>query len=304
MELLQLKYFQAVAKHENITKAAKELHISQPSLSITIKRLEDELGVPLFKRIGKNIELNQFGKVYLKHVDSILINLDNAKAEVLELYGIRNTQISLSSTATLFLTGLLREFLISYPNIKMVQSIHNREDILNDLKLGNIDFAITSPPIQDLNVETINLMEEEIVVVVNKDHPLAHKKFIYLNELRNENFMELTENYSFRDTTNALYKAAGFTPNIVFEGDTSILSELIDLKKAVVLAPISVCAMPPSDRYNNKYTIIRLKDEVNTRTVALSYAKGRYLSELANSFKEFTISYYNNFLNRINRIQL
>lgn len=304
MELLQLKYFQAVAKHENITKAAKELHISQPSLSITIKRLEDELGVPLFKRIGKNIELNQFGKVYLKHVDSILINLDNAKAEVLELYGIRNTQISLSSTATLFLTGLLREFLITYPNIKMVQSIHNREDILNDLKLGNIDFAITSPPIQDLNVETINLMEEEIVVVVNKDHPLAHKKFIYLNELRNENFMELTENYSFRDTTNALYKAAGFTPNIVFEGDTSILSELIDLKKAVVLAPISVCAMPPSDRYNNKYTIIRLKDEVNTRTVALSYAKGRYLSELANSFKEFTISYYNNFLNRINRIQL
>lgn len=304
MELLQLKYFQAVAKHENITKAAKELHISQPSLSITIKRLEDELGVPLFKRIGKNIELNQFGKVYLKHVDSILINLDNAKAEVLELYGIRNTQISLSSTATLFLTGLLREFLITYPNIKMVQSIHNREDILNDLKLGNIDFAITSPPIQDLNVETINLMEEEIVVVVNKDHPLAHKKFIYLNELRNENFMELTENYSFRDTTNALYKAAGFTPNIVFEGDTSILSELIDLKKAVVLAPISVCAMPPSDRYNNKYTIIRLKDELNTRTVALSYAKGRYLSELANSFKEFTISYYNDFLNRINRIQL
>ncbi|WP_055072071.1 LysR family transcriptional regulator [Clostridium massiliamazoniense] len=304
MELLQLKYFQAVAKHENITKAAKELHISQPSLSITIKRLEDELGVPLFRRIGKNIELNQFGKVYLKHVDSILINLDNAKAEVLELYGIRNTQISLSSTATLFLTGLLKEFLISYPNIKMVQSIHNREDILNALKLGNIDFAITSPPIQDLNVETINLMDEEIVVVVNKDHPLAQKKFIYLNELRNENFMELTENYSFRDTTNALYKAAGFIPNIVFEGDTSILSELIDLKKAVLLAPISVCTMPPSDRYNNKYTIIRLKDELNTRTVALSYAKGRYLSELANSFKEFTISYYNDFLNRINRIQL
>lgn len=302
MELLQLKYFQTVAKYENITKAAKELHISQPSLSITIKRLEDKIGVPLFKRIGKNIELNQFGKVYLKHVNSILINLDNAKTEVLDLYGIRNTQISLSSTATLFLTGLLREFLIAYPNIKMIQSIHNREDILNDLKLGNIDFAITSPPIQDLSVETINLMEEEIVVVVNKDHPLASKKFIYLNELCNENFMELTENYSFRDTTNALYNAAGFTPNIVFEGDTSILSELIDLKKAVVLAPISICTISPNDRYN-KYTIIRLKDELNTRTVALSYAKGRYLSELANSFKEFTISYYNDFWDRINRIQ-
>ena len=65
MELLQLKYFQSVAKYENITKAAKELHISQPSLTITIKRLEDELNVPLFNRKGKKIELSVFGKNFL-----------------------------------------------------------------------------------------------------------------------------------------------------------------------------------------------------------------------------------------------
>ena len=288
MEFLQLKYFQSVAKYENITKAAKELHISQPSLSITIKRLEEELSVPLFNRKGKSLELNQYGKSYLTHVNSILSDLENAKSEILELYGEKNKHISLSATATLFLSGLLKDFLTKYPNITMTQSILYEKTILENLKNRRIDFAITSPPIIDNEIETIEILEEELVVVIPKCHKFSSLKSVYLSELKDENFIELTENYSFKKALRHLFEKAGYTPNVIFEGDVSIISELLYLKKALCIAPISICLSTPND----KFTILKLKDKNNTRKVGLSYPKGRYLSELSGKFKEFTIQYF------------
>ncbi|MGL4452801.1 MAG: LysR family transcriptional regulator [Sarcina sp.] len=288
MELLQLKYFQSVAKHENITKAAKELHISQPSLSITIKRLENELSVPLFNRNGKSLELNQYGKRYLTHVNSILSDLENAKNEILELYGEKNKHISLSATATLFLSGLLKDFLIENPDITMTQTINYEKNILENLKNRTIDFAITSPPLVEIGIETIELLEEELVVVVPKCHKLSKVKSIYLSELKNENFIELTENYSFKKALRKLFDNAGYIPNVIFEGDVSIISELLYLKKALCIAPISLCLSAPSENF----TILKLKDKVNTRKAGLSYNKSHHLSELSNKFKNFTIQYF------------
>ncbi|MGL5067811.1 MAG: LysR family transcriptional regulator [Sarcina sp.] len=289
MELLQLKYFQSVAKYENITKAAKELHISQPSLSITIKRLEDELSVPLFTRKGKSLELNPFGKTYLTHVNSILSDLENAKSEILELYGEKNTHISLSTTATLFLSGLLKDFLTENLNITMTQTINYEKTIIENLKNRSIDFAITSPPLVENDIETIELLEEELVVVIPRCHKLSNRESIYLNELKDENFIELTENYSFKKSSKKLFNQAGFIPNVIFEGDVSIISELLYLKKALCVAPISLCL---SANNNDDFTILRLKDENNTRKIALSYYKGRYQSELSTKFKDFSINYY------------
>ncbi|MGL4760564.1 MAG: LysR family transcriptional regulator [Sarcina sp.] len=288
MELLQLKYFQSVAKYENITKAAKELHISQPSLSITIKRLEDELSVPLFNRKGKSLELNPFGKTYLTHVNSILSDLENAKSEILELYGEKNTHISLSATATLFLSGLLKDFLTENLDITMTQTINYEKTIIENLKNRSIDFAITSPPLAENDIKTIELLEEELVVVIPKCHKFSNRESIYLHELKDENFIELTENYSFKKSLRKLFDQAGFLPNIIFEGDVSIISELLYLKKALCIAPISLCL----SAYNDRFTILRLKDENNTRKIALSYYKGRYQSELSTKFKDFSINYY------------
>lgn len=290
MELLQLKYFQSVAKHQNITKAAKELHISQPSLSITIKRLEDELSVPLFNRKGKNIELNNYGKVYLKHVSTILKDLENAKSEVLELAGVRNSHISLSATTTHFVSGILRDFILKNENITMTQTINYEKTIIENLKNRAIDFALTSPMICENNIESIELLEEEIVVVVPNTHRLFKTKSIYLKELQNENFISLTENYSFKQASNNLFDQAGFTPNVIFEGDISIISELMLLKNAICLAPLSVCL----SHNNPEYSLIHLKDKNNKRKIGLSYPKGIHLSELSKKFIDFTVKYYKN----------
>lgn len=288
MELLQLKYFQSVAKYENVTKAAKELHISQPSLSITIKRLEDELSVPLFNRKGKHIELNPYGKLFLTHVDSILGRIDNAKSELLELYGEKNTHISLAATATIFLSGLLKEFLTINSDITMAQTINYQNTIIEKLKDRTIDFAITSPPIECSEVKSIELLEEEIVVVIPKDHKFSNLTQIYLKDLKHENFIELTENYSFKSSTKKLFEQAGFTPNVIFEGDLSIVAELVDLKSAIALSPLSLCL----STHNESYKILKLKDKNRTRKIAISYFRGRHLPDLAKNFVDFTINYY------------
>ncbi|WP_297637831.1 LysR family transcriptional regulator [uncultured Clostridium sp.] len=290
MELLQLKYFQSVAKYENITRAANELHISQPSLSITIKRLEDELQVPLFNRKGKKIELNIFGKSFLKNVNSILNQIETSKLELLEASGEKNTHLSLSASISFFLSGLLKDFLLVNPDITMSQSINSISEIITKLNDRSLDFAITCPPIENPNIETMDLIEEEIVAVIPITHPLARKKSIFLNELKNEDFISLTEDNSFKNITNKMFENAKFEPNVTFEGDAYILSELIEIKQAVALVPLSVCLK--SDK--TSFTLLRLEDKLKTRKIAISYKKGILLSDLSQTFLNFAIDYYKN----------
>ncbi|MGL4848929.1 MAG: LysR family transcriptional regulator [Clostridium sp.] len=288
MELLQLKYFQCVAKHENISKAAEELHISQPSLSITIKRLEDELNVPLFTRKGRSIEINTFGEHFLKHVNSIINQIENSKLELLEVYGKKNKHLTISASTSFFLEGVLKDFLLIKEEITMSQTINTNGEIIDKLKERSIDFAITSPPIVDPSIETIDLIEEEIVVVIPKTHILAYKGMVYLNELKNEEFISLASENFFKKITDKMFLNAGFKPNIRFEGDGAVISELMEIKKAVALIPISICLK--SEKEN--YTILRLKDNLNKRKISISYRKNAFLSELAKEFLDFVVEFY------------
>src|SRR6478735_7393087 len=104
MELLQLKYFQTVAYTEHISKAAAQLNIAQPSLSLTIKRLEDEMGTPLFHRKGRNIELNAAGEILLKHVNRIFVELENAKLAITEKEDELSRLIRISISNSRFLS--------------------------------------------------------------------------------------------------------------------------------------------------------------------------------------------------------
>ncbi|MHC8522501.1 LysR family transcriptional regulator [Rossellomorea sp. H39__3] len=126
MELLQLKYFQTVAYTEHLSNAAKQLTIAQPSLSLTIKRLEDELGTKLFDRKGRNIQLSASGKILLKHVNRIFIELENAQAEIeREEHHLANT-IKIAISNPRFLSGLISEYINLSPETTIIQSIRGK----------------------------------------------------------------------------------------------------------------------------------------------------------------------------------
>ncbi|AVF28115.1 HTH-type transcriptional regulator GltC [Paenibacillus larvae subsp. larvae] len=118
MELLQLKYFQKVAKIQHMTKAAQELHIAQSSLSRTISRLEEDLGVSLFERKGRQIHLNMFGQRFLNRVERIFTELEEGTEEIAELQGIENKRVVVGATITRLLPDLFKEFLTVHPDVK------------------------------------------------------------------------------------------------------------------------------------------------------------------------------------------
>lgn len=124
MDLLQLKYFQTVARTEHITKAAEELHISQPSLSKVIARLEDDLEVPLFDRKGRQIKLNNYGKTFLRRVNRMFTELEDGKHELSDMRGNENNKISFALNVMSLFPELLKEYLKKFPHTRFRQTLY------------------------------------------------------------------------------------------------------------------------------------------------------------------------------------
>ncbi|MDM5318666.1 LysR family transcriptional regulator [Bacillus altitudinis] len=285
MELLQLKYFQTVAYTEHMSKAAQQLNIAQPSLSLTIKRLEDELGTSLFDRKGRNIQLSSSGKILLRRVNRIFTEIENAQLEIHLEEQIISSTIRIAITNTRFLTGLISDYINHFPESKINQGIGVKSGIITSLKKGDIDLGIASYPIQDEEIESCVLVNEDIVLVLPSNHRLTGNSEISLSHVANEPFITLANNVEYRDFTTHLCEKAGFIPNIAFEVDSYLLAEIIKLDQGVALLPISVCRA-----FGLNY--IKVSDQSATYPVGLSWLRHKKLSSSANRFRNFIISYY------------
>ncbi|WP_339242776.1 LysR family transcriptional regulator [Paenibacillus sp. FSL R5-0517] len=285
MELLQLKYFQTVAYTEHISKAAAQLNIAQPSLSLTIKRLEDELGTPLFHRRGRNIQLNASGAILLKHVNRIFIEIENAEMEIkAEEHHISNT-IRISITNTRFLTGLISDYINASPDTKLHQGIGTRAEIITGLKKGELNLGITGHPIQDEEIESVVLVEEDIVLVVPTNHAYVGETSISLSVVADEPFISLADNKEYSRFTTTLCEKAGFLPNLEFEVDSHTLLEIIRLDQGVALLPISVCR-------TLGLSYVEIADDSAIYPISLSWVKQKWLSPSVGEFRDFITSYY------------
>lgn len=285
MELLQLKYFQTVAYTEHISKAAAQLNIAQPSLSLTIKRLEDEMRTPLFHRKGRNIELNAAGEILLKHVNRIFIELENAKLAIREKEDELSKLIRIAISNSRFLSGLISEYIEVCPSAQLHQGIASRGEIIAQLKKGDIDLGITGHPILDEEIESVVLVEEHIVLVLPSTHVYGREKQITLDVVADEPFLALANNEEYRRFTTMLCEKAGFHPHLAFEVDSHTLVEIIRLDRGVALLPISVCR-------NLGLHYVSIADAAAVYPISLSWIKHRNLSPSLAQFRDFIVSYY------------
>ena len=259
MELLQLKYFQTVARLQHISRAAEELNVTQPSLSIMISHLEDELGTRLFDRKGRNIGLNQAGYAFLSRVNTILSDLKSAQDEVRELAGSLSRRISIATTNPRLLSGILKSFLSSHGDLVVRQCCETSEVIGKLLRSGNVDFCLTTPPIEGKGIESTVVGEDEIVLIVPKDHRYAHRSSIRLGEVAGDPFITLVQSYNYRSITDALCRSAGFVPNIAFEVDDALMSEMMSLGRGIALLP-TYAILPYRKDKSWDLTMLRLED--------------------------------------------
>jgi DNA-binding transcriptional LysR family regulator len=184
MDLVQLEYFMTVAKYENITKAARELYVAQPTLSQSISRLEDTLGVELFERKKGKLYLNEAGELFLNRVKNVFSELNAGLSELETYKEHRQDWVYIASSVIDIFKVILMEYHELHPEIHIDHSLTYDRGIVDLLLGGTVDFAITPTPIREPKVDCIPLYQEEVFAVVGKVHPLASLKEVSIETLR------------------------------------------------------------------------------------------------------------------------
>lgn len=290
MELLQLEYFLAVARLEHVTEAARSLHITQSSLSKTIQRLEEDLGVPLFDRIGRKLRLNEFGKRFLRRAEKALFELEQGKQELSDLSSPEYGTLELAVTTASTLPGILREFRKKKPGILFHVQMLATQEMVTLLRRGEVDFCLSSPPIEGDDIEGQIVFIDPILVAVPKGHRLAERNSVSLAELRGEWFVGVKKGYGTRDLVDSVCEAAGFTPKYVYEGDEP--ARLIMLVEAEIgIAFIPSTARDP--REHIKY--LEVENHELVREIALLWPGSRYISRAAHEFRQVVVDYFEDF---------
>lgn len=189
--LRQLEIFSAVARCGSLTKAAEEVHLTQPAVSMQVKQLEDVLGLPLFEPEGRGIHLTEAGRDFAQHIEEVLDRVAYLNELAARWRGVRRGRIRLGvvSTAKYFAPRLLAQFLKSHPGIDFRLSVHNREEILAELGANTLDFVIMGRPPESIDCVATPFAPNPLGIIAAPESPFAPRRGIELAELAQESFI-------------------------------------------------------------------------------------------------------------------
>lgn len=281
MELHYLKLFHAVAEYESFTKAAEVLHISQPALSIQIKKLEESLELKVFDKIGNRIVLNENGKTLFTYTQKIFNILDEAEATLLnkrtEISGVINVGGS-NTPGTYILPQIIGHFKNSYPNVTINLHISTTDEIARRVENGYLDFAVNGGVMSYNNtIYTEKLIEDPLVIAASLDCAYTQKEHVTLSELKNLNFIVHESNSQLFRTAKTFIDSL----NAPIEQIRLTLGNIDAIKQAVI-ANLGVALIPKSAiMLELKLGIIKelmVPDNQLFYPYNLIYNKNKYLS--------------------------
>lgn len=284
MELQQLRYFCAIAETGSFSRAAQHTHVSQPSLSQQIRKLEDELGARLFDRLGRSVRLTELGRTFLPRARAVLRELESARSDVVERKASINGPVCVGVIPTIapyFLPPVLAAFSRKCPQAQVTVVEEITPLLLEKLRAGSMDVAIVALPLQGRGheFESFPLMTEKLYAVLHKEHGMAGRRSIPLGELEGEPFLLLRDGHCFRETAVAACKRARVSPNIVFEsGQFSSILSMVSAGLGVSIVP----AMALEKRAGCCF--VPLTDDRAARTIGAITLKGRSLTRVNEAF--------------------
>ncbi|MBP1994793.1 LysR family transcriptional regulator [Paenibacillus eucommiae] len=285
MELRQLQYAIQIAIERNFSRAAEKLHIAQPSLSQQLSKLEKELGVLLFQRSTSSVELTHAGSLFVEKSQQILDLVEQLKKEMEDISQMKKGRLIVGSmpiTGSTILPYVVPAFQAAYPEIEVSlveETSFNLETLTSS---GQTDISLLSLPLRDDSLYYETLLEEEIVLAVHPQHPLASRSDpIHLGELKQEPFIALKNGQGFRKLTTQLCQQAGISPNIVFESSNmETIQSLVAAGMGIAFVPFLISKRSRSELAP---TYLHLEGHP-TRTLVIAYRKGRYISKAAEAF--------------------
>lgn len=283
MELRQLRYFEKAAELLNFTEAAKELFISQGTLSQQIKQLEDELGVLLFDRIGKHVVLTEAGQSFLTYARKTINNAESGKQIIRDLQGIETGSLHIGSTFSLnaLLTKALDIFSRQYPKININITFATSEGLIDLLRENKMDFVLsfkTGDVYEEF--ETIPLFSSRLHFIVHESHQMGKLKMITMEKLSQIPLILPAKGFVTREILDEIFGRKGLKPTVNMEMND--VQTIINLAKAGNWGTILTFA---ATRHENSLVKIPISSNSDLSTHAsLFWTKGSYRKKSALAF--------------------
>jgi len=288
MNLLHLQYFKALAEREHLFRTASELYISPSALSTSISRLEAELGVRLFDRVGRNIRLNDNGRRFYRHVKLALEELELGKLEIQKADAEGAASLRIATSTQVFWQEPFAEFVRKNRGVSFSHNVVTLDQLANSALMMPFDFIITAlGDISAADYEYEILFNDSPVLAVYEEHPWADRRQISLIEAKDEPFVAPTKDFSSRRYFDNLCSLADFTPHIVAQGDYELRARLIKKHIGITITTAMAAAVRPEG-----LRFIEITEPVHSCVQAIFWKKNVKLSPHAEAFRQMIVDHY------------
>lgn len=285
--LRQLKVFEAVVRHLSFTRAAEELYTTQPTVSIQLKQLTDIVGQPLLEQVGKRIYLTDTGRELLKVCREIFDGLDRFEMLVSDMKGVKAGKLRLAviTTAKYFVPRLLGIFCQRYPGIDVSLKVTNRERVLQRMTDNMDDLYVLGQPPEHMDVEFEPFLENPLVVLAARNHPLAGKKKIPPKRLEEEQFLMREQGSGTRLATEQFFSERGLKLKVKMDlGSNEAIKQAVAGGLGIAVLSAHTLALESSI---DELAILDVQGFPIRRHWYLAYPKDKQLSVVAKAFLEF-----------------
>jgi DNA-binding transcriptional LysR family regulator len=285
--LHQLKVFEATARHGSFTRAAEELYLTQPTVSIQVKQLTKAVGLPLFEQIGKRLYLTQAGQKLLDTCQQVFEGLDQFEMAVADIKGMKQGQLRIAviTTAKYFVPRLLGPFCQRFPGIDISLKVTNHQHIQERMVNNEDDLYIISQPLEQPDLTVHPFLENPLVVLAPKDHPLAGRRNIPIQALDGESFIMREPGSGTRQAIQSLFEAHEVEVRVRLElGSNEAIKHAIAGGLGISVLSLHTII---SEGTAGEFAILDVEHFPIERQWYISHLAGKQLSVVANTFLSY-----------------
>jgi LysR family transcriptional regulator, low CO2-responsive transcriptional regulator len=288
--LHQLKVFEAVARHSSFTRAAEELFLTQPTVSMQVKQLSKSVGLPLFEQVGKRLYLTNAGKELYTTCRDIFTRLSEFEIAIADLKGLKQGALRLAvvTTAKYVVPRLLGPFCQRYPGIDVSLTVNNHEWVLGSLADNRDDLYILSQLPEDMDVKVYPFLENPLVVLAQRNHPLAHERNIPLKRLAEEPFIMREPGSGTRKAVQKLFDEHALQLKVKLDlGSNEAIKQAIAGGLGISVLSLHTLAL---EGHNSQLTILDVEGFPIERQWYVIYPSGKQLSVIARTFYDYLLN--------------
>lgn len=278
MDLHQLKVFHTAVQAGGFTHASRKLHLSQSTISQHIKQLEDELGCPLFMRVGKQVIPTQAGQLLREHCERIFQDVKNAEMSIQELTGLRKGKVRFGSGATTLIYQLphvLEAYQARYPDVELIVVSEISEVIRRDVAAHRLDLGLVMLPVNEPNLQVEPLFAEELQIALPARHPLAQKRVLRAKDLQQLRFILYEHKTVMRQLIDNFLAELGVRPQV------TMVMENIEAIKSLIGAGLGASVLPVhavgNEAADKKVRLMRVEGRRLHRQLSLITLKSSYI---------------------------